>query len=150
MQYAGATVAAYRRQVEAAWKLDSSVRMPADTTGLVLSRAEFDRREAYAGIDCRRIRYMSDGLKVVDYIWRPRESTGGKLPLVIFNRGGNRERSRLTPWMAGGFYEFISSGFVVIASQYRGVDGGEGNEEYGGQTSATSSTLSRWRGRSAT
>jgi dipeptidyl aminopeptidase/acylaminoacyl peptidase len=34
--------------------------------------------------------------------------------------------------MAGGFYEFVSSGFVVIASQYRGVDGGEGREEYGG------------------
>ena len=131
-QYVGATIAAYRRQVEAARELDSSVRMPADSTRLVLGRMEFDRREAYTGIDCRRIRYMSDGLKVVGYIWRPRESAGRKFPLVIFNRGGNRERSQLTPWMAGGFYDFVSSGFVVIASQYRGVDGGEGSEEYGG------------------
>jgi dipeptidyl aminopeptidase/acylaminoacyl peptidase len=131
-QYVGAMTAAYRRRVEAARELGSSLQMPADSTRLVLSRVEFDRREAYAGIDCRRIRYMSDGLKVVGYIWRPRESAGKKFPLVIFNRGGNRERSQLTPWMADGFYDFVSSGFVVIASQYRGVDGGEGKEEYGG------------------
>ena len=131
-QYVGATIAAYRRQVEAARQLDSTVQMPADSTGLALSRAEFDRREAYDGIDCRRIVYMSDGLRVVGYIWRPRESGGKKLPLVIFNRGGNRDRSQLTPWMAGGFHDFVSNGFVVIASQYRGVDGGEGREEYGG------------------
>ncbi len=37
-----------------------------------------------------------------------------------------------TPWMADGFYEFVSNGFVVVASQYRGADGGEGKEEYGG------------------
>lgn len=131
-QYVGATTAAYRRQVEAAREMGSSVQMPADSSRIVLSRVEFDRREAYAGIDCRRIRYMSDGLKVVGYIWRPRESAGRKFPLVIFNRGGNRERSQLTPWMADGFYDFVSSGFVVIASQYRGTDGGEGREEYGG------------------
>lgn len=131
-QYVGAATAAYRRQVEAAQRLDPTVHMPSDSTRLVLSEAEFNQREEYAGIDCRRIRYMSDGLRVVGYVWMPRESAGRKLPLVIFNRGGNRERSQLTPWMAGGFYDFVSSGFVVIASQYRGVDGGEGREEYGG------------------
>jgi dipeptidyl aminopeptidase/acylaminoacyl peptidase len=131
-QYFEATSATYRRQVEAARKLHSSVQIPTDSTRFILSREEFNRRATYGGIDCRRIRYMSDGLQVVAYIWKPRDSAGKKLPLVIFNRGGNRERSQLTPWMAGGFYEFVSRGFVVIASQYRGVDGGEGREEYGG------------------
>ena len=131
-QYVGVATAAHRRQVEAARAVDPSVPLPADFTGLVLSPQEFEQRQSYVGIDCRRIRYLSDGLKVTGYVWRPRETAGRKLPLVIFNRGGNRERSQLTPWMAGGFYEFVSSGFVVIASQYRGVDGGEGSEEYGG------------------
>lgn len=131
-QYTGAAFATVRRQVEAARALDPSVRMPADSARLLLSEAEFDQREAYTGIDCRRIRYVSDGLNVTGYIWRPRTGSSGKLPLVIFNRGGNRERSQLTPWMADGFYEFVSNGFVVIASQYRGVAGGEGSEEYGG------------------
>jgi dipeptidyl aminopeptidase/acylaminoacyl peptidase len=131
-QYVAATVAAYRRQADAARQRDSTVQMPADSSSLVLTRAEFERRQGYDGIDCRRIVYMSDGLRVVGYVWRPRESAGKQHPLVIFNRGGNRERSQLTPWMAGGFHDFVSSGFVVIASQYRGVDGGEGTEEYGG------------------
>lgn len=88
--------------------------------------------EADPGIECLRIGYTSDGLRVVGYIWKPRDTGGRRLPLVIFNRGGTRERSRLEPWMAGGFREFVSRGFVVIGSQYRGVDGGEGVEEYGG------------------
>lgn len=87
---------------------------------------------AYAGFECFRIRYVSDGLKVVGYLWKPKHTGGTKMPLVIFNRGGNRERSKLTPWMADGFYDFVSAGFVVLASQYRGVDGGEGTEQYGG------------------
>src|SRR4030095_14955865 len=33
---------------------------------------------------------------------------------------------------AFGFYAYVSSGFVVIGSQYRGNDGGEGREEFGG------------------
>ena len=97
-----------------------------------LTRAQFEHRVTYAGFECHRIRYVSDGLKVVGYIWKPKHTGGTKMPLVIFNRGGNRERSKLTPWMADGFYDFVSAGFVVIASQYRGVDGGEGKEQYGG------------------
>src|SRR5207247_311744 len=30
------------------------------------------------------------------------------------------------------FYELASHGFVILASQYRGNDGGEGREEFGG------------------
>lgn len=98
----------------------------------LLTRAQFAQRVAYRGFECHRLTYLSNGLKVVGYLWKPRHATGAKLPLVIFNRGGNRERSKLTPWMADGFYDFVSAGFVVLASQYRGVDGGEGAEEYGG------------------
>ena len=102
------------------------------TPAALLTRAEFERRLAYKGFECHRFTYISDGLKVVGYMWKPQHVEGAKLPLVIFNRGGNRERSKLTPWMAHGFYDFVSAGFVVLASQYRGVDGGEGKEEYGG------------------
>ena len=42
------------------------------------------------------------------------------------------------------FYEFLSSRFVVIASQYRGNDGGRGKEELGGQISTTSCPSSLW------
>ncbi|MCA1849538.1 MAG: prolyl oligopeptidase family serine peptidase, partial [Acidobacteria bacterium] len=108
------------------------MEVPADLTKLVLSREEFERRSSYTGVDCRRIVYLSDGLKVVGYIWKPKGGADKKLPLVIFNRGGFREVGKLGPWTRFGFYPLVSNGFVVIGSQYRGVDGGEGKEELGG------------------
>jgi dipeptidyl aminopeptidase/acylaminoacyl peptidase len=131
-QYVESAKSGYLNQIETAKKIGIKLEMPSDFSKRLLSREEFERRRAYTGVECQRIKYMSDGLKVVGYIWRPKNSEGKKLPLIIFNRGGNLERSKLTPWMADGFYEFVSNGFVVIGSQYRGVDGGEGKEEYGG------------------
>lgn len=131
-QYVEAAKSGYARTIENAKKKGISLEMPGDFSKRILSPEAFERRKEYAGIDCQRIKYLSDGLKVVGYIWKPKNSGDKKFPLVIFNRGGNRERSKLEPWMAGGFYDLVSNGFVVIASQYRGVDGGEGKEEYGG------------------
>lgn len=131
-QYVEAAKSGYARQIEEAPRDGVKMEMPRDFQKQLLPKEEFERRKAYTGVDCQRIKYLSDGLKVVGYIWKPKNSEGKKLPLIIFNRGGNRERSKLIPWMADGFYEFVSNGFVVIGSQYRGVDGGEGKEEYGG------------------
>jgi dipeptidyl aminopeptidase/acylaminoacyl peptidase len=131
-QYVEAAKGGYARQIEAAQGAGARLALPIDYSKSLLSREDFERRKSYSGVVCQRIKYMSDGLKVVGYIWRPKDVGGRKLPLIIFNHGGNRERSKLTPWMADGFYDFVSNGFVVIGSQYRGVDGGEGMEEYGG------------------
>jgi dipeptidyl aminopeptidase/acylaminoacyl peptidase len=131
-QYVETAKSGYLSQIETAKKSGIKLEMPTDFSKRLLSREEFERRKAYTGVVCQRIKYMSDGSKVVGYIWKPKNSEGKKLPLIIFNRGGNRERSKLTPWMAYGFYEFVSNGFIVIGSQYRGVDGGEGKDEYGG------------------
>lgn len=101
------------------------------TEAKLLTREEFEARaKADARIECRRLRYMSDGLQVVAYEWKPAGSGGEKRPLIIFNRGGNRDFSIMTPssWPS----RFALDGFVVLASQYRGSDGGEGTEEFGG------------------
>jgi len=96
-----------------------------------LTREQFAaRREEAATIDCQRLRYASDGLEVVAFLWKPKKPSSTKLPLIVFNRGGNREFSKLTPTL--GFRRLALDGFVVLASQYRGVDGGEGKEEFGG------------------
>ena len=93
---------------------------------------EFSERRAYEGFRCERIAYASDGLKVFAYIWRPADTEGKKLPLVIFNRGGGQDISKLVPSERDGFYDYLKSGFVVIGSQYRGNDGGQGHDEEGG------------------
>ena len=104
--------------------------MPADLSQCLISREEFERRKAYVGFERLRITYSSDGLKVVGYIWKPVDAAGKRFPLMIYNRGGVGEYGKLTPRL--DFYSYLSSGFVVLASQYRGIDGGEGRDEYGG------------------
>lgn len=99
---------------------------------MLQTREEFDHRRSYEGFTCERISYASDGLKVTGYIWRPANVEGKRLPLIIFNRGGGQEISKLAPWDRDGFFDFVDSGFVVIGSQYRGNDGGEGHDEEGG------------------
>lgn len=97
---------------------------------VLLSPEERSRLNDHSQVDCRRIKYMSDGLKVAGFIWTPKDTAGKKLPVLLFNRGGNRDFGKLTPW--DGLHRFAANGFVVIASQYRGNDGGEGREEFGG------------------
>jgi dipeptidyl aminopeptidase/acylaminoacyl peptidase len=77
------------------------------------------------------IEYWSDGLRVNGFYLQPKAP--GKYPCVIYNRGGNRDFGMLTPARVnylGG--DLSRAGFVVIFSNYRGVDGGEGVEEFGG------------------
>ena len=79
-----------------------------------------------------RITYLSDGLKVTGYVAQPKAN--GKYPCIISNRGGNREFGAWDPWGIVYFLGRIASwNYVVVASQYRGVDGGEGVEEFGGK-----------------
>ena len=87
--------------------------------------------EVMKDIVLESITYMSDGLRVKGYIARPNQGTA--LPCVIFNRGGNRDFGALSDPRAGLLLgHFAASGYVAIASQYRGVAGGEGVEEFGG------------------
>ena len=83
-------------------------------------------------IDIKKITYESDGLKVKGYIAIPKKKD--KYPCIIYNRGGNKEFGKLTPAKAVFILAKTASwGYVVAASQYRGNDGGEGKEEFGGK-----------------
>lgn len=126
VQYVASSQQGHAAEVEAAKR--EGFRMETPLT--YLSEKEYQRLNDPSRIDCQRIKYLSDGLKVVGFIWRPKDQGNRRLPLIIFNRGGNREFGKLTPWQAVRRYAL--EGFVVIASQYRGNDGGEGREEFGG------------------
>lgn len=93
---------------------------------------EFARRRSHTGFVCEKLAYQSDGLKVIGFLWRPKNSNERRMPLIIFNRGGGQELSKLVPWERDGFYDFLTAGYVVIGSQYRGNDGGEGHDDEGG------------------
>jgi dipeptidyl aminopeptidase/acylaminoacyl peptidase len=83
-------------------------------------------------INFYRITYLSDGLQVTGYIAEPKEK--GKYPCIISNRGGNRDFSKWTPLFIAYYLGRMASwNYIIIASQYRGNDGGEGKEDFGGK-----------------
>jgi dienelactone hydrolase len=82
-----------------------------------------------------RIHYLSDGLKVVGFIYRPRITAGKKLPVILWCRGGvggDTAISNANFHDLHEMYRLASAGFLVMAPQYRGIDGGEGKDELGG------------------
>lgn len=90
-----------------------------------------DARAILEAVEVRAITYRSDGLAVKGWLVVPKQ--GGRLPCVIYNRGGNREFGAITARGAALQLGRIASwGYVVVASQYRGNAGGEGAEEFGG------------------
>lgn len=83
-------------------------------------------------VECYRIKYLSDGLKVVGFIVKPKLENA-KFPVLIYNRGGNREFSAIDEEILKYLSKLSSKNYVVLASQYRGNDGGQGREEFGGK-----------------
>ena len=89
--------------------------------------------EALTDVTVQRIVYESDGLKITGLMVLPVNPSPGKHPLIIYNRGGNREFGKLTLLSAmRSMVPFAKAGYIVFASNYRGNDGGAGAEEFGG------------------
>lgn len=75
------------------------------------------------------IRYLSGGCEVEGYMALPADLRE-PAPLVIFNRGGNREFATLRP---EAVCRYAANGYAAAGSQYRGNAGGTGQEEFGGR-----------------
>jgi dipeptidyl aminopeptidase/acylaminoacyl peptidase len=95
-----------------------------------LPAAWFQALKSGTAVRCRRITYASDGLGVVGFIVEP--VTPGRHPLVVVNRGGNLAFGALRTGDLLEMTGWALEGYVAVATQYRGVDGGEGREEFGG------------------
>jgi dipeptidyl aminopeptidase/acylaminoacyl peptidase len=79
-----------------------------------------------------KINYLSDGLKVSGYIAYPKDDSK-KYPCIIWCRGGIGNAGVIDKFTARGIYGQLASwGYCVFASQYRGNDGGEGHDDFGG------------------
>ena len=100
-------------------------------TKRVYSKGEYDAARTSTAVECRRITYLSDGLKVVGFIVQP-VSVGRHYPVIVFNRGGLLDIGKINEVNLVDFYDLASHGFLVAASQCRGNDGSEGREEFGG------------------
>lgn len=78
------------------------------------------------------LKYRSEDKWIKGFILYPRERHGA-LPCIIWNRGGNRAFGSIGPMLIFGMLSRLAlNGYAVLASQYPGVDGGEGKDEFGG------------------
>jgi dipeptidyl aminopeptidase/acylaminoacyl peptidase len=78
-----------------------------------------------------KLLYSSQKLKVVAYLYRPKESQGRRFPAIIYNRG-SYIRGDVGYELVPFFHRLAAQGFVVLAPMYRESDGGEGRDEMGG------------------
>ena len=72
-------------------------------------------------LTCQTFEYLVDGIKVNGFIIQPKGSTE-KLPVLIYNRGGNGDFSAVKfASMMHNLFPIAEQGFVIIGSQYRGT-----------------------------
>jgi dipeptidyl aminopeptidase/acylaminoacyl peptidase len=96
---------------------------------VILDRLE--RTRAY------KILYKVGKLKVVGFLVMPKK--GKNLPCIIKLRGGSRDFAQITyQKLAYQHTFFADNGYVVISTQYPGVDGGDGEDDWGGEDTMTS------------
>lgn len=96
--------------------------------GTLLERVQL--RSLSKGVLLYVLTYMSEGLKVKGYLAVPEDAAAAPRPGLIYCRGGIRKvgmvRKRRIMSMA-------KRGFCVFAPFYRGNEGGEGREDFGGE-----------------
>ena len=88
-------------------------------------RARIDGRYVF-----ERLTYLSDGLEVVGYLYRPNDKMSPQ-PTIVFNRG-SYIRNDTAPEYLTTFHRFAESGYSILAPMYRGSEGAEGQDEMGG------------------
>ena len=75
--------------------------------------------------------YPSGPHKIQGFIVRPKAE--GEYPAIIYNRGGFKSFGSISPeYIERNLVPIAKHGYVVAASQYRGVGESEGNDEFAG------------------
>lgn len=73
-----------------------------------------------------------DNLKIRGFLIEPRIK--GNYPVIIFNRGGNKDNGLVSLQTMTDFLSKIAvKGYIIIGSQLRGNSQSEGNDEFGGK-----------------
>lgn len=88
---------------------------------------EVDFNHFKNNLSCRQFQYVVGDSKVLGFIIKPKNITD-KLPVVLYNRGGNGDFGAVSfGSMMRNLFPIAQQGFVIIGSQYR-VD-----DEFGGK-----------------
>jgi len=88
-----------------------------------------------AQLSCSTFKYMVDGNIVKGYVIKPKLAKG-KLPVLIYNRGGNGNYGGVVfGSMMSNLFPIANEGFIIIGSQYRGTftKNSTVDDEFGGE-----------------
>lgn len=114
-------------------RIVSLTPVPLPTTSVNMARRAMsaDDFARFQAVRLFALTYLSDGLKICGWLTVPGHDAPS-YPAIIFNRGGTGERGALTDIGAMAFIgAYAAWGYVGIASNYRGIGGSEGTEEWG-------------------
>ena len=131
--YAQTTPANGDVMAEVSYSLPPFAELPAAAQREVARHTAPEAYEAVRqdpGFTLRKVRYLSDGLKVTAYV-ASTSAGAARRPAIVFNRGSWVAGDQ-APALAPLLHRLAGAGFVVVAPQYRGSDGGEGTDEMGG------------------
>ncbi|MCM3569683.1 S9 family peptidase [Neobacillus mesonae] len=78
-------------------------------------------------VELKEITYLSNGLRVKGMLAEPRNTVVHDG--LLYLRGGIKNVGKVRP---ARIAQFAQEGFIVFAPYYRGNQGGEGNEDFGG------------------
>ncbi|MHB8454463.1 MAG: alpha/beta hydrolase family protein [Acidiferrobacterales bacterium] len=127
-------VAVFMALVTGDYRADAAAASPdfiahLDATPGILSAARYHRFSADHRVEIYRLQFRSVGLNETAYLVRPRRLRWN-LPVLVFNPGGGGVNSRVLRYLSG----IAADGpYLVLADQYRGTDGSQGVDGYGGQ-----------------
>jgi len=112
--------------------LQQDLTLLLNSNGKIVKLRTINVKSDWSGkVECYKMKYLSDGLQVVGFIIKPKGDCD-TYPAIIFNRGGQREYGKITKKWISYLYSLSLNNYVVLASQYRGNDGGQGKDELGG------------------
>lgn len=103
-----------------------------------IDKESFERaRSNSRHVEVREISYRVQGRSVIGFVLRPKEAKG-KLPCIIYNRGGTADYGKITSeWIFLPMAYFTNAGYIVVASQYSGSTGSGGEDDWGGSMTLT-------------
>jgi dipeptidyl aminopeptidase/acylaminoacyl peptidase len=116
-----------------AFELPAFEQLPKVNFGAVSAKA-YARLKQVADGRLERITYLSQGLKVNALVLAPTNGTE-RAAVIVYCKGGVGPAAVIglgSPFVLYEMSRYAEAGFFVIAPQYRGVDGGEGKDEVGG------------------
>ncbi len=107
-----------------------SVEQVSIVTDILPKKSQSEAVETCRLVTVLRVVYWAKKLKVVGYLVVPKRKKN--LPVIVHLRGGGRDFSMLeSKSLYLHMVRFAAEGYVVVAPQYPGVEGGEGSDGFG-------------------